>query len=109
LTPRFSPGLLTLIIALSIRFIPMYARLIRAEMLVERVKEYAVAAQALGSSRERLIFRHLRPFPSPQRSLGEVMLRCAGCCSLSRQRERDGVRGGSCGRAGGAQCGTSAT
>jgi len=57
----FSPSLLTLIIALSIRFIPMYARLIRAEMLVERVKEYAVAAQALGSSRERLIFRHLLP------------------------------------------------
>ena len=47
--------------ALSIRFVPIYARLIRGEILVEKVKEYAVAAQALGSSQWRLIFRHLLP------------------------------------------------
>lgn len=57
----FRPNLLTLVAALSIRFIPMYARLIRGEMFVERVKEYAVAAQALGNSQARLIFRHLLP------------------------------------------------
>ena len=52
---------MTLVIALSIRFIPMYARLVRGEMFVERVKEYAVAAQAIGSARTRLVFRHLLP------------------------------------------------
>lgn len=57
----FSPTLLTLVIALSVRFVPMYARLVRGEMFVERVKEYAVAARALGSSQTRLVYRHLLP------------------------------------------------
>jgi len=57
----FSPTLMTLVIALSIRFIPMYARLVRGEMFVERVKEYAVAARAIGSAQTRLVFRHLLP------------------------------------------------
>jgi peptide/nickel transport system permease protein len=57
----FSPTLMTLVIALSIRFIPMYARLVRGAMFVERVKEYAVAAQAIGSAQTRLVFRHLLP------------------------------------------------
>jgi ABC-type dipeptide/oligopeptide/nickel transport system permease subunit len=57
----FRPTLMTLMIALSIRFIPMYARLVRGEMFVERVKEYAVAAQAIGSAQTRLVFRHLLP------------------------------------------------
>jgi peptide/nickel transport system permease protein len=57
----FSPTLMTLIIALSIRFVPMYARLVRSEMLAEKVKEYAVAAHALGSSQTRLVWRHLLP------------------------------------------------
>jgi ABC-type dipeptide/oligopeptide/nickel transport system permease subunit len=57
----FAPTLITLIIALSIWFIPMYARLVRGEMFAEKVKEYAVAAQALGSSQARLVFRHLLP------------------------------------------------
>jgi len=57
----FRPSLMILMIALSIRFIPMYARLVRGEMFVERVKEYAVAAQAIGSAQARLVFRHLLP------------------------------------------------
>jgi peptide/nickel transport system permease protein len=57
----FSPTLMTLVIALSIRFVPMYARLVRGEMLAEKVKEYAVAAQALGSPQTRLVLRHLLP------------------------------------------------
>jgi peptide/nickel transport system permease protein len=57
----FSPTLTILVIALSIRFIPMYARLVRGEMFVERVKEYTIAAQAIGSAQMRLVFRHLLP------------------------------------------------
>lgn len=57
----FSPTLMILVLALSIRFVPMYARLVRGEMFAEKVKEYAIAAQALGSSQKRLMFRHLLP------------------------------------------------
>jgi peptide/nickel transport system permease protein len=57
----FRPSLLLLMLALSIRFIPMYARLVRGEMFVERTKEYAVAAQAIGSTQTRLVFHHLLP------------------------------------------------
>ena len=57
----FGPSLATLVIALSLRFIPLYARLVRGEMLAEKVKEYALAAQALGCSNFRLIFHHLLP------------------------------------------------
>jgi peptide/nickel transport system permease protein len=57
----FRPSLIVLMSALSIRFVPMYARLVRGEMLVERVKEYAVAAQAIGSAQVRLVLRHLLP------------------------------------------------
>jgi peptide/nickel transport system permease protein len=37
----------------------MYARLVRGEMFLEKRKEYAVAAHALGSSHPQLVFRHL--------------------------------------------------
>jgi peptide/nickel transport system permease protein len=39
----------------------MYARLARAEMLVERNKEYILAAQTLGFSRVRILVRHALP------------------------------------------------
>jgi dipeptide transport system permease protein len=50
----FSPTLMTLVIALSIRFVPMYARLVHGEMFVERIKEYAVAARASGGCHSSL-------------------------------------------------------
>jgi peptide/nickel transport system permease protein len=55
------PTLDVLVVALSLRFIPMYARLVRSEMLSEKLKEYAQAARAIGCSDTRLIFRHLLP------------------------------------------------
>jgi peptide/nickel transport system permease protein len=39
----------------------MYARLVRAEILSEKLKEYALAARAIGCSDSRLVFRHLLP------------------------------------------------
>src|SRR5262245_54776726 len=45
----FRPTLMTLVVALSIRFVPLYARLVRGEMFVERVKEYSVAARDICS------------------------------------------------------------
>ncbi len=55
------PTLSVLVVALSLRFIPMYARLVRAEILSEKLKEYALAARAIGCSDSRLVFRHLLP------------------------------------------------
>jgi peptide/nickel transport system permease protein len=55
------PTLSVLVVALSLRFIPMYARLVRAEILSEKLKEYALAARAIGCSDTRLVFRHLLP------------------------------------------------
>jgi peptide/nickel transport system permease protein len=62
------PTLSVLVVALSLRFIPMYARLVRGEILSERLKEYAIAARAIGCSDPRLVFRHLLP-----NSLGPVV------------------------------------
>jgi peptide/nickel transport system permease protein len=39
----------------------LYARLTRGEMLVEREKEYILAAQTLGYSTSRIVFRHALP------------------------------------------------
>jgi ABC-type dipeptide/oligopeptide/nickel transport system permease subunit len=55
------PTLSVLVVALSLRFIPMYARLVRGEILSEKLKEYALAARAIGCSDTRLVFRHLLP------------------------------------------------
>jgi peptide/nickel transport system permease protein len=55
------PTLSVLIVALGLRFIPMYARLVRAEILSEKLTEYALAARAIGCSDTRLVFRHLLP------------------------------------------------
>jgi peptide/nickel transport system permease protein len=55
------PTLSVLVIALSLRFIPMYARLVRAEILSEKLKEYALAARAIGCSDAQLVLRHLLP------------------------------------------------
>ncbi|MEM8702777.1 MAG: ABC transporter permease, partial [Pseudomonadota bacterium] len=38
-----------------------YARTVRATALVERGKEYVEAAQCLGLSRSRVVFRHILP------------------------------------------------
>ena len=55
------PTLSVLVVALSLRFIPMYARLVRTEILSEKLTEYAMAARAIGCSDTRLVFRHLLP------------------------------------------------
>jgi peptide/nickel transport system permease protein len=62
------PTLSVLVVALSLRFIPMYARLVRGEILSEKLKEYAIAARAIGCSDTRLVFHHLLP-----NSLGPVV------------------------------------
>ncbi len=54
-------GLLNLVLAISIPFIPSTARVIRASALAVREMPYIDAARAVGASDSRIIFRHMLP------------------------------------------------
>ncbi|HEV2647385.1 MAG TPA: ABC transporter permease [Acidobacteriaceae bacterium] len=55
------PGLFNLILALSISGWVGYARLVRAQVLAVKEREFVEAARALGASDLRVIFRHILP------------------------------------------------
>jgi peptide/nickel transport system permease protein len=55
------PGLVNLILALSISGWVGYARLARAEVMAVRKSEFVEAARALGASDARLMLRHILP------------------------------------------------
>lgn len=55
------PGILNLILALCIGGWVGYARLVRAQVLAGREREYVEAARALGASDWRVITRHILP------------------------------------------------
>lgn len=55
------PGLINLVLALSIGGWVGYARLVRAQVLSVREKEYVEAARALGASDLRIFLRHILP------------------------------------------------
>jgi peptide/nickel transport system permease protein len=55
------PGLSSFYIAMALVGWVSYARLIRAQILVLKTQDFAVAAASLGFSRGRIMFRHLLP------------------------------------------------
>ncbi|MDG4889786.1 ABC transporter permease [Mesorhizobium sp. WSM4887] len=55
------PGLVSLYIALTLAGWTVYARIVRAEVLVAKKSEYILAARALGFSNTRIIFGHVLP------------------------------------------------
>jgi peptide/nickel transport system permease protein len=55
------PGLVSLYIALTLAGWSMYARIVRAEVLVAKKAEYVLAARALGFGHARIMFRHILP------------------------------------------------
>jgi peptide/nickel transport system permease protein len=55
------PGVHNIYIAIFVLGWTMYARLARAEMLVERGKDYVLAARVLGFGHGRIIFGHVLP------------------------------------------------
>jgi peptide/nickel transport system permease protein len=57
----FGRGLTNAVIALGIVYIPAIARLVRSVTLVQRQQVYVEAAQALGYSTPRILFRHILP------------------------------------------------
>jgi peptide/nickel transport system permease protein len=55
------PGIFNLVLALSIGGWVGYARLVRAQVLAVREREFVEAARALGASDARIIVRHILP------------------------------------------------
>jgi len=55
------PGLLNMYIAIAVINWVFYARLVRAEIRVQKQTDYAAAARVLGYSEQRLVLRHLLP------------------------------------------------
>ena len=57
----FSARILLLVLAFIVTGWPFYTRIVRGQVLVVREQKYVEAAQASGSSRIRLVFRHIIP------------------------------------------------
>lgn len=55
------PGLISMYIALTLAGWSMYARIVRAEVLVVKKAEYVLAARALGFGHGRIMFHHILP------------------------------------------------
>lgn len=59
------PGLMNVMIAVSLVWWPGYCRLVRANVITLRHEQYAEAAESLGSSRIRILYRHILPNAMP--------------------------------------------
>jgi peptide/nickel transport system permease protein len=55
------PGLINMYIAITVVGWVFYARLMRAEVLVQRQHDYVAAARVLGYGTARILFRHILP------------------------------------------------
>jgi peptide/nickel transport system permease protein len=55
------PSLLTVIVVLGVTSWVQYVRVVRAETLSARARDYVAAAQATGASRPRILLRHILP------------------------------------------------
>ncbi|MFB9971082.1 ABC transporter permease [Pseudoroseomonas cervicalis] len=57
----FGPGILAVVLALSVATVPLMARIVRGAALVVMRQDYIEAARATGMGDARLILRHLAP------------------------------------------------
>lgn len=64
-TAALGPGLMNVMIAVSLVWWPGYARLVRANVISLRGAQFAEAADSLGASRFRVLFRHILPNALP--------------------------------------------
>jgi len=55
------PGQWTVIVAIAVIQVPIFARLLRGSMLAERSSDHVLAARALGVRRRAIVFRHMLP------------------------------------------------
>ncbi len=56
-----NPNLTSVIVAVAIPQIPVFARLLRGQMLAQRDSDHVLAARALGVKRGPIVFRHMLP------------------------------------------------
>jgi ABC-type dipeptide/oligopeptide/nickel transport system permease subunit len=61
LVAMIGPSIYIIMVVIGLTGWPTIARLIRGEVLKERVIDYVAAARALGASHARIIFRHVLP------------------------------------------------
>jgi peptide/nickel transport system permease protein len=61
LAAALKPGLYNLVIAIAIAEVPAYARIVRSSVLSIKNQEFIEAAQCIGASDSRIIFRHILP------------------------------------------------
>ena len=54
-------GLVNVMIAIGIVFIPLYARIVRGSTLSAQQNDYVLAAVAMGAGTPRILFRHIAP------------------------------------------------
>ena len=55
------PGMFNIMLAIGLASVPMFARVLRAELLSAREKDYVVAATCVGASHGRIVFKHIIP------------------------------------------------
>ena len=55
------PGLVNVVIAIGISYVPSFARVVRASVMTVRGQEFVEAASAVGASNARIIFRQIIP------------------------------------------------
>jgi peptide/nickel transport system permease protein len=73
------PSLVTVVVIIGLTTWAQYARVVRADVLSLREREFALAARAAGASSARIIFRHVVP-------------NVASSCSNPRSRSWDSAR-----------------
>jgi peptide/nickel transport system permease protein len=54
-------GMLQLMLAIAITYVPVFARLLRGSLLALRESDYVLAARSIGASRVRILLRHMLP------------------------------------------------
>ncbi len=61
LVTAFQPGIITVMTAIAIVRIPIFARTVRASVMAEREMDYVIASRALGQSELMILIRHILP------------------------------------------------
>jgi peptide/nickel transport system permease protein len=61
ITAALGTGIINIMIAIGIVYMPSYARLVRGQVLSVRERDFVVAAQILGATIPRLMFLHIWP------------------------------------------------
>ncbi|MGW1024874.1 ABC transporter permease [Streptomyces sp. NPDC002577] len=61
ITAVLGPGRLPVIVVIALAEVPVFGRQLRAGILIQREREYAVAARVGGTGRARLLIRHILP------------------------------------------------